>query len=132
MGAAPTIPRLTRETVGAAGPGRWVNCGVDPMRARGFSPPGAAFKPPFAKSAAHFCEKTGRGALRARVDWLCCGVFGFFEAVVSSRAAGGRIIRLGGSSGRRGCLPCPPASLLGGRAATRETTAFRRGGAGGG
>ena len=34
MGAAPAIPRLAQETTEAAGPGRWVNCGVDPMRAR--------------------------------------------------------------------------------------------------
>src|SRR3954463_16016699 len=45
MGTAPAIPRLTRETARAAGPGRWVNCGVDPMRARGLWPPWWTAKP---------------------------------------------------------------------------------------
>src|SRR3954452_12477779 len=38
MGAAPAIPHRARETTEAAGPGRWVNCGVDPMRASLFWP----------------------------------------------------------------------------------------------
>src|SRR6059058_4696555 len=38
MGTASAISHLARETTEAAGPGRWVNCGVDPMRARVFWP----------------------------------------------------------------------------------------------
>src|SRR4051794_29850359 len=56
MGTAPAVPHLARETTEAAGPGRWVNCGVDPMRAPVFWPNTPRAKP-FSRKTSLFARK---------------------------------------------------------------------------
>src|SRR3954453_14938245 len=57
MGTAPAVPHLARETTEAVGPGRWVNCGVDPMRASVFWPYARSPKQPLFVECSLFARK---------------------------------------------------------------------------